>query len=89
MKNALAISLIVLGLFTCVGLGILTNNMIWERYKTLRTIGEPKYVSNDHSDGHLYKKYSKKRKKLGNKYGRGTGYDRAKLRYNRFQKNYV
>jgi hypothetical protein len=86
MKKAIAISLILLGLLTCVGLSILIKKMITERYKTLRTIGMTRTYD---TDGHLYKKYPRMHNKRESKYGKGTNYDRAKLRYNRFQKNYV
>ncbi len=81
----------VLGVIACVALLILGYKIIRERYTFLREVGKfPLVPEGEHpykspiSDAPLYKK-----KFLHHKYSKGSSYDRAKLRKNRFQKNYV
>lgn len=80
----------VLGVIACVALLILGYKIIRERYTLLREVGKfPPVPEDEHphkppmSDAPLYKKF------LRHKYSKGSSYDRAKLRKNRFQKNYV
>ena len=86
MKNAVMIILIFLAILVCGGLGWLTWKIASERYKLLRHVGKGPLIwreqQKNNSRQPLYKKF------LRHKYSRGSAYDRAKLRTNRFQKNY-
>ncbi len=65
---------------------ILAYKLVKERYTLLRNVGNFPLQFTSKETSHkkpLYKKF------LRHKYSRGTAYDRAKLRTNRFQKNYV
>ncbi len=65
---------------------IITYKLVKERYTLLRNVGDfPLQFTSEETPRKmpLYKKF------LRHKYSRGTAYDRAKLRTNRFQKNYV
>jgi len=83
--------MIVVSLLGLVAIGCLialSCKLISERYVTLRDIGvfQPIFGNKDESvvkHNPIHKKF------LRHKYSRGTAYDRAKLRTNRFQKNYV
>lgn len=85
------IFLIIAGLLACIGLTVFAYKCIRERYTLLRYVGKlpPVFPKKDKDkkkstiDKPLYKKF------LRHKYSKGSSYDRAKLRYNRFQKNYV
>ena len=84
------IILSALGVLACVALIILGYKFVYERYTSLRQVGKFPLVPEQElpykpssEDKPLYKKF------LRHKYSRGTAYDRAKLRKNRFQKNYV
>jgi hypothetical protein len=75
----------VLGLLICGVLIVLGYKLVRERYTLLRHVG--KFPS-----GLPYQNITNKpiaKKFLRHKYSKGTAYDRAKLRKNRFQKNYV
>ena len=85
MQKRTTFILIGVGVGVCVLLLVLTYWLITERYTLLRDIGTtvpPPYETPEEKRP-LYKKF------LRHKYSRGTAYDRAKLRKNRFQKNYV
>lgn len=88
MNKSVMIVVSVLGLIAIVSLIALSCKLISERYVTLRNIGvfQPIFGNKDKSvvrHKPIHKKF------LRHKYSRGTAYDRAKLRTNRFQKNYV
>ena len=84
MKNSVMIILIFLAILVCGGLGWLTWKIASERYKLLRYVGKSlrRRIQPENNSRPLYKKF------LRHKYSRGSAYDRAKLRTNRFQKNY-
>jgi len=78
----------IVGIVICVGLIILAGLLVSERYKLLRQVGKfPKHQEEKTKDDEEHPKPTYK-KFLRHKYSRGTAYDRAKLRTNRFQKNY-
>lgn len=86
-KSGIIVTSLV-GLLLIGGLIALSYKLITERYVILRNIGKfPPILGmrDDPVDRHepIHKKF------LRHKYSRGTAYDRAKLRVNRFQKNYV
>ena len=88
MNKSVILAMSLLGLVAIVGLVVLFCKLVSERYVILRNLTNlpPIFKQRDNSNLRhkpLYKKF------LRHKYSRGTAYDRAKLRKNRFQKNYV
>ena len=81
------VMLSVLGALACLGLLILFYKIIRERYTLLREVGKFPLVPDEHPTQYISKPLYKKF--IRHKYSKGTAYDRAKLRKNRFQKNYV
>jgi hypothetical protein len=86
MRKELSIVLIILGISICVGLGIMTNKLIYERYRLLGANGEEiKRVLHTatpvDTNEYPYKKFLGTLRTRSNKNRRGAAYDRARLRY--------
>ena len=88
MNKGIMISISLVGLLVIAGLIALSYKIVSERYVLLRNIGKFQPILGPRKNP-VFRHKPVHRKFLRHKYSRGSAYDRAKLRTNRFQKNYV